>query len=169
MNDENTQGDVPVQRGRIKLAVAIIAAIGSVSLAAYQYIHTRPAPIPGGQFSERSGRQPSVIKTDDGRQLLWARGPRDVASGEWFDITGSPLDPDGYQYGIGKDSIPSIDRPAFVAIDEREALNKHGIGDETRVIGYVYNDTAKAYPIGILNRHELVNDEVGGKPVTVGW
>jgi len=157
---------------RAKLALAAIAAIGAVSWALIQYIETRPT-FPNGPFDRgrwsHAGNPLSVVETDDGRQLLWARGPRDVETGEWFDITDSPLDRDGYQYGVGKDSIPSIDRPAFVAIDEREKLGEHGIADETVVIGYVHNGVAKAYPIQIMDRHELVNDLVGGKPVTVGW
>ena len=41
--------------------------------------------------------------------------------------------------------------------------------DEIDVIGYVDGDDARAYPIALLDQHELVNDNVGGKPVTVGW
>ena len=157
---------------RAKLTLAIIAAAGSVAWASFQYLQTRPGTMQGqlvGGQRARTSHPSSLIKTDDGRHLLWANGPRDAVTGEWFDITDSPLDRDGYQYGIGKDSIPAIDRPAFVAIDERKQLHEHGIGDDTMVIGYVHNRSAKAYPIGIMNRHELVNDEVGGKPVTVGW
>ena len=157
---------------RAKLTLAIIAAAGSVAWASFQYLQTRPGTMQGqlvGGQRARTSHPSSLIKTDDGRQLLWARGPRDAATGEWFDVTDSPLDPDGYQFGIGKDSILAIDRPAFVAIDEREQLREHGIGDATVVIGYVHNGAAKAYPISIMNRCELVNDQIGGKHVTVGW
>ena len=41
------------------------------------------------------------------------------------------------------------------------------IDDDTRVIGYAHNGEARAYPLFILDRHELVNDRVGGKPVRV--
>ena len=37
------------------------------------------------------------------------------------------------------------------------------------VIGYVGNGDARAYPASLLDHHELVNDRIGGKPVTVGW
>ena len=158
--------------GPVRLALAAIAAVGSVSLAVYQYIHTHPTGAAGlvaNQSDATSFREPKLRETDDGRQLLWARGPHEGEAGEWFDVTGSPLKPDGYQYGIGKDSIPSIDQPKFIAIHQRDALRTHGITDETDVIGYVHNGEARAYPIRIMNRHELVNDIVGGKPVTVGW
>ncbi|MCH8053011.1 MAG: DUF3179 domain-containing protein [Planctomycetes bacterium] len=48
-------------------------------------------------------------------------------------------------------------------------LETQNITDEARVIGYAVGDDARAYPIRIMNRHELVNDTVGGKPVTVAW
>lgn len=111
----------------------------------------------------------AVIERADGKRLLWARGPRDPDEGEWFDITDSPLDPNGYEYGIGKDTIPAIDHPVYAAIDDRDRLEKAGIDQDTVVFGFAYEDDARAFPIHILNRHELVNDTIGGKPVTVGW
>jgi len=113
--------------------------------------------------------KPLYVETDTGQQLLWARGPVDLSKGEWFDVTDSPLDPNGYQHGIGMDTIPAIDEPAFVAIQEEGRLREYGIDDDTVVLGYTLNGEAKAYPIALMNQHELVNDVVGGKPVTVGW
>ena len=42
-------------------------------------------------------------------------------------------------------------------------------GDEIMVIGFAVGTEARAYPVGLLDHHELVNDSLGGKPVTVGW
>jgi len=154
-------------RSRITALLATIAAIASVSWAVNQYLNVRSVERP--RQLARGPKPANLLATEDGRQLLWARGPRDATDGEWFDITGSPLRAEGYQYGIGKDSIRAIDQPIFVAIDDREKLTAHGISDQSIVIGYADRGVAKAYPINILNRCELVNDEVGGKPVTVGW
>ena len=104
----------------------------------------------------------------EGRRLLWARGARDGRETEWFDVTESKIDPERFQYGIGKDTISSIDSPRFLDADDPR-LRDAGIDDETRVIGFVHKGDARAYPLHILNRHELVNDTVGRKPVTVGW
>ncbi len=41
--------------------------------------------------------------------------------------------------------------------------------DETLVVGVALGDEAKAYPITVLGRHEIVSDEVGGVPVLVTW
>jgi len=164
----------------VKLALAAIVALGSLSLAGYQYSRTRDLTLTHSSgFNQQLARstaskrqspsEPNFVETDEGRQLLWAIGPHDFKTGQWFDVTDSPLKPNGYQFGIGKDTIPAIDRPKFVAIDERDRLAKFNISDKTPVIGYVNNGAAKAYPIQIMDRHELVNDMVGGKPVTVGW
>jgi len=164
----------------VKLALAAIVALGSLSLAGYQYSRTRDLTLPySAGFNQQLARsaittrqtpsEPNYVETDEGRQLLWAIGPHNLETGHWFDVTDSPLKPNGYEFGIGKDTIPAIDQPKFVAIDEREKLSKYRIGDKTPVIGYVNNGEAKAYPIQIMDRHELVNDLVGGKPVTVGW
>ncbi|MCH7885529.1 MAG: DUF3179 domain-containing protein [Planctomycetes bacterium] len=104
----------------------------------------------------------------EGRTLLWARGARGSPEVEWFDVTDSTIDPERFQYGIGKDTIPSIDSPQFLDANDPR-LRDAGIDDETRVIGFAHKGDARAYPLHILNRHELVNDTVGGKPVTVGW
>ena len=155
-----------------KLALAAAAAVVGVSLAIGQYLQTREEWVAAkgglrGQGGSRPG--PRYVEADDGRQLLWGRGPLDLEQGEWFDVTDSPLDPAKYRHGIGKDSIPAIDRPKFVAINDQETLRKYGVVDESRVIGYLHNGEAKAYPVALMDRHELVNDVVGGKPVTVGW
>jgi|GEM_PF-848540 len=159
----------------VVLALAAIAALGSISLAIYQYQNTRlfagwgNRPIRSRAPGARRSYAPNFVKTDAGRKMLWARGPHDLKKGEWFDITDSPLDPDGYQYGIGKDAIPAIDEPEFVEIQDAAQLRAHGLDDDTVILGYSRNGESKAYPVNIMNRHELVNDVVGGKPVTVGW
>ncbi len=64
--------------------------------------------------------------------------------------------------GPPKDGIPSIDDPKFVPISEEKELT-----DTDPVIGLVINGVAKAYPLRILIWHEIVNDTIGGVPVSV--
>jgi hypothetical protein len=87
---------------------------------------------------------------------------------EWFNVTDIPIDPLKFQYGIGKDTIPAIDEPVFVDANDPR-LAEQDITNDSRVIGYAVGGDARAYPIRIMNRHELVNDNVAGKPVTVAW
>ncbi len=65
--------------------------------------------------------------------------------------------------GPGKDGIPSIDKPRFVTSDEAASY----LGDTKPVVVVEVNGEAKAYPIAILIWHEIVNDIIGGVPVTV--
>lgn len=66
--------------------------------------------------------------------------------------------------GPPKDGIRSIDHPTFVSIPEAKNL-----ADTEPVIGLVIDGDARAYPLGVLTRHEIVNDTVGGIPVTVTY
>jgi len=70
--------------------------------------------------------------------------------------------------GPPKDGIPPIDAPQFISIDQA-LINGNGnplTGSEP-VIGLSVNEMAKAYPLRILIWHEIINDEIGGIPVTV--
>jgi len=64
--------------------------------------------------------------------------------------------------GPPKDGIPAILEPKFVKLDQAAYLEG---ADE--VIGVKIGNEAKAYPIKILNWHEVVNDTIGGEPVAV--
>ncbi len=64
--------------------------------------------------------------------------------------------------GPPKDGIPAILKPKFVRPEQAAFLKE---GDQ--VIGVEVNGTAKAYPLKILNWHEVVNDTVNGIPIMV--
>ncbi len=112
----------------------------------------------------------TFFKTEGDRDYLSADKKKD----EWFDITNmTHLEKKGFQYGIGKDKIAAIDDPVFVDADDPRVLEalkqtRDSLPD-MRVIGYAVGSDIRAYPVGLLNDHELVNDVIGGKPVTVGW
>lgn len=66
--------------------------------------------------------------------------------------------------GPPKDGIPSIDSPRFKAAGEDKELTAND-----PVIGLEINGDARAYPLRVLIWHEIVNDVVGGMPVTVTY
>ncbi len=66
--------------------------------------------------------------------------------------------------GPPKDGIPSIDRPQFMA-----ARFAKFIGEEEYVLGVHLNGVAKAYPIKIMDRHEVVNDRFDTTGVAVTY
>jgi len=67
-----------------------------------------------------------------------------------------------FRGGPGKDSIPAIDDIVFVAAEEIRFLNA-----KSSIIGISHNELSKAYPINILNGHEIVNDQFNGTPVII--
>ncbi len=67
--------------------------------------------------------------------------------------------------GPPRDGIPALDSPKFVAAAEADRL----LGDSDLVLGVEFQGVAKAYPIRILNWHEVVNDQVGRQPALVTW
>jgi hypothetical protein len=66
--------------------------------------------------------------------------------------------------GVPKDGIPAIDKPKFKPIKEITAL-----GENEPVISFALAGDARAYPLRLLMRHEIVNDVVKGKPVAVTY
>lgn len=107
------------------------------------------------------------IIEENGRRLLWASEDEE-GNVEWFDMTGSTVDPHRFQFGIGKDRIDSIDRPEFVAADDPR-LGARGISLETPVLGVFLNEIARAYPVKLMDAHEVVNDDFGGEAFAVLW
>ena len=65
--------------------------------------------------------------------------------------------------GPGKDGIPAVDDPAFLAAGAADL----DPGDV--VFGVVVDGDARAYPQHVLVWHEVVNDTVGGLPVSVTY
>jgi len=59
-----------------------------------------------------------------------------------------------------RDAIPAIRSPEAVA-----AVAATWLADADRVLGLCVNGEARAYPLRILEAHEMVNDVLGGVPV----
>lgn len=67
--------------------------------------------------------------------------------------------------GPGKDGIPAIDSPQFSdARDADDYLKAQDI-----VFGVYHQGEAKAYPQRIMVWHEIVNDSLGGEPVSITY
>lgn len=64
----------------------------------------------------------------------------------------------------GTDCIPAIDDPSFQPADQADWL-----ADEDLIIGITINGEPRAYPLRILTVHEIVNDDVTGRPVAVTY
>jgi hypothetical protein len=67
--------------------------------------------------------------------------------------------------GVPRDGIPPIYAPRFAPVADVEGLYK---GTEP-VITVALDGTARAYPLGILMAHEIVNDTLAGRPIAVTY
>lgn len=67
---------------------------------------------------------------------------------------------------IGLPGIPALQNPAFVSAEHPDA---DYLTDASLVIGLVRGSEARAYPVLILNRHEVVNDVFAGERITVTY
>ncbi len=81
-----------------------------------------------------------------------------------FDVNGGSIAAADIYYNTEmRDDIPAIDAPHFLEGTARDGV----IGLEERVLAIEYNGVTKAYPIKILDLHQIVNDRFNGKPVAV--
>jgi hypothetical protein len=67
--------------------------------------------------------------------------------------------------GVPTDGIPPLEEPNFVTADEASSW----IVPSDAVIGVEINGDARAYPRRIIDWHEMVNDTVGGVPVSLAY
>ncbi len=66
---------------------------------------------------------------------------------------------------LAKDAIPAIRSPEFVDAAGAEAW----MNADEPIIGVEIDGDARAYPVAMLSRHEIVNDTVGGLPIAATW
>jgi hypothetical protein len=81
-----------------------------------------------------------------------------------FDLAGASVAVAEIQAGgPPRDGIPALDSPDFAPVPEVDW------SPEVLVLGFAWKEEARAYPVPLLDWHELVNDRVGGRPVLVSW
>jgi len=82
-----------------------------------------------------------------------------------FDLSDISVSQDDiFQGGPPREGIPAIDAPKFVQADAVDFIS-----DDDRVLGVEINGVARAYPIRILNWHEIVNDKIGDVSFSVTY
>lgn len=74
-----------------------------------------------------------------------------------------PLD-EIHQGGPPRNGIPAVSNPVFEPVSDAQWL-----APSYRVLAIVIDSDARAYPIRIMNWHEIVNDIVGGLPVVISY
>ena len=66
--------------------------------------------------------------------------------------------------GVRPDGIPPLEQAPVVAPDEQDYL----LPDD-RVFGVSINGEHRAYPLRIVNAHEMANDVLGGEPISLAY
>ncbi|MCU7939493.1 MAG: DUF3179 domain-containing protein [gamma proteobacterium symbiont of Bathyaustriella thionipta] len=88
-----------------------------------------------------------------------------LADNNGFDLSDSLINVTEIHHGgPAKDGIPAIDNPVFILAKQAGYL-----ANEDHVLGLSINGIAKAYPIKILNYHEIVNDFFLQKAVAITY
>ena len=66
--------------------------------------------------------------------------------------------------GVPKDGIPDLTNPPLISAEAATYLDP-----SDRVFGVSINGEQRAYPLRILNAHEMANDVVGGVPFALAY
>lgn len=66
--------------------------------------------------------------------------------------------------GVPPDGIPDLQFPPTLTADQADYL-----GADERVFGVSINGEHRAYPLRIMNPHEMANDVLGGEPIALAY
>ena len=82
-----------------------------------------------------------------------------------FDLSNSLVPVEQIHHGgPPRDGIPALDKPRLIPSAKADFLKP-----DDRVMGVELGGERRAYPIRILNYHEIVNDTVGGEGVVISY
>jgi hypothetical protein len=75
--------------------------------------------------------------------------------------------------GLPKDGLPVLDHPRTITAAEADEITRKERGKflvaGDVVVGVALGGEARAYPVRMLNWHEVVNDELGGRKIAVSY
>ena len=121
-------------------------------------------------------RNPELIKGRWGRWVLYVlalavgwplliNAVNSARSDNGFDLSDSLIPADEIHHGgPTRDGIPALDNPTFIASDKADFMKP-----DDRVLGIELNGQRRAYPVLILNHHEIVNDHIGRDGVVITY
>ncbi|RMG85947.1 MAG: DUF3179 domain-containing protein [Bacteroidetes bacterium] len=122
------------------------------------------------RFNNLAGALPGdylpVTESHEETTIAEALEVPEVPAKNGFEMTNLLVRPEYIiESGLSPDDRPPINNPLFVSSGQaREFLT-----DDDWVIGVPSEGTPKAYPLRILERHEVVNDEIDGQPIAITW
>ncbi len=136
-------------RNRMVRAVLAVLLLAVIAVCGLQVFKTRHDWMPEALVGEAQASGPAALR---GR-------------GGGFDMSqhSIPLE-EIHSGGPPKDGIPAVSNPVISMASEQDFMLP-----EDRVIGIIVDGKARAYPLRLLNHHECVNDELGGKAIAVTY
>ena len=143
---------------------AVVAAQPPASPVVPEAAETQTPPPPATLTPEAEVVEPTAVPT---RTLaLDDRPPPFLARGWATDFSKHSVPfSEIMSGGPSRDGIPPIDNPKYIDVADPPDYMR----DNAPVISVDINGDARAYPLDILISHEIVNDEIGGVPVTVTY
>jgi hypothetical protein len=119
----------------------------------------------GISSEQPEAKPPSCICEVDGHVLLWA-GSGVKGQAGWFDVSATGLPLKQFVYAFGRDKIRTIDYPILQNPDGEIARR---IYPERPVLGIVVGSEARAYPLTVMEKVEVVNDTIEGVPLAIAY
>ncbi len=125
---------------------------------------TKVIGYPGIQPNISRAEHPSDWFHHEGEATLLWSGWRPGIGHDWFRVGRGEVDQTRISRPMGRDVVPAIDWP-IVEVGGGTLWER--IPPETSIAGLVTNGVASAYPLLLLSKVEVVNDEVEGQPLTI--
>ena len=142
----------------LALLTALAVACGGALSADPASEREEPAMEQTSGPSSSGARQPPIGTLPD--------GPSALRSFEHTDFPPALVNTDLIiSGGPPPDGIPALDRPVFLPVLDNLQL----LDPAEAVVALEINGDARAYPVRVLIWHEIVNDVVGGVPVSVTY
>lgn len=131
---------------------------------------TAAGPAPTDAASTTTGQTDATAEPENDPVLALLDDQVAIATEPWeTDWSNATIDIGELQLGIGtidpRDRIPPIDQPVFETLDEAAEW----LGDREPGVLVTIEGESRFYPLSILTRHEIVNDEFGDVPVAVTY
>ncbi|MCA9010575.1 MAG: DUF3179 domain-containing protein [Planctomycetaceae bacterium] len=146
LQSENLRESDRAVGGMTSRRVLMLAWCGIVLVAVVAVLWSRPDSMSGS----RSGTSSNAVT---------------IGGADEFNLSQSTIPREQFHRGgPAKDGIPAISTPQLISAADATFLKP-----EDRVIGVVLKDLARAYPIRILNYHEIVNDRIDTTPIAVTY
>jgi hypothetical protein len=146
LQSTTTETDLPQRpRRKVTRVVAISLLLVVIGLAVWQISVDATSVWDGGAGSAQAMQFQGSPPAFDLQSLVVDK--REILSG-----------------GPPKDGIPALTNPLFI-----RAADARYLRPDDRVIGLAIGEDVRAYPLAILNYHEIVNDTVGKTLVVVTY